>query len=59
MPVPESIPITDAQKVTRLVDALTWIADNAHCIQTRRFVAKVLRDFDKMEPDLEGAGRER
>lgn len=59
MPETESLPITDEQKVARLLDALTWVADHAHCIQTRRFVAKVLRSYDKPEVEVEDLGHER
>jgi hypothetical protein len=46
MPHPENPPLTDAQLATQYRDALEWVAENAHCIETRRFVARVFRAVD-------------
>lgn len=43
---------TDAQIAVRLLDAMSWIANNAHCIATRRFVYRVLREVEAERPDL-------
>lgn len=38
--------MTNANKTERAIDALKWIQDNARCIETRRFVSKVLRELE-------------
>jgi hypothetical protein len=45
MPAPEAL-LTDAQLAQRYRDALSWVAQNAHCIETRRFVARTFRELE-------------
>lgn len=42
--------MTPDQKLARTLDALSWVLEHAKCIESRRFVAKVLRELDQEEP---------
>jgi len=45
-PVSTSPSLRPEQEITRLRDLLSWVSDNAKCIETRKFVARELRLID-------------
>lgn len=38
--------LSDSQRAERFKDALTHIQDNVRCLETRKFIARVLREVD-------------
>jgi len=44
------VPKNSAQRQKLLIEALRWCQENARCIETRRYVSRVLRVCEKPLP---------
>ena len=45
-------PLAKAERrVKRLEDVISWVQNESRCIETRRFVARALREIERLEKE--------